>query len=125
MTAEKVTTILDHLKSALGIGLDVTHFDDELITHANLVWIPLEQIGIEGKDDFDLAVNTTWTDYTDDVKLQNNLRGYLYMNVRLTFDSPTNSFLVESLKSQIAQLEWRLNVYANHKEYVKEDLPDE
>lgn len=35
---------------------------------------------------------------------------YLFYKTRLGFDSPSNGALLETIKAQIAELEWRLNV---------------
>ena len=38
------------------------------------------------------------------------VKTYIYMKVRLIFDPPTISSVIDAYKNQIAELEWRLNV---------------
>jgi len=38
------------------------------------------------------------------------VKTYVYLRVRFIFDPPTTSYLLEAMKEQIKEFEWRLNV---------------
>ena len=73
----------------------------------------LNQLGVGPKQGFFIRnKDAKWTDYIVDESNIESIKTYIYLRVRLLFDPPTNSFLVEAIKSQIAEIEWRLNVQA-------------
>ena len=39
-----------------------------------------------------------------------SVKTYVYLKVKLVFDPPLNSSLMDSFERQIKELEWRLNV---------------
>ena len=43
------------------------------------------------------------------MKTLESVRTYLYLKVRLIFDPPTNSAVVEIFNKNINEIEWRLN----------------
>ena len=43
------------------------------------------------------------------------VKSYIGYKVRLLFDPPSNSSITESINRVISELEWRLNVEAEHK----------
>ena len=104
-------SILQSVKKMLGIIPDYTNFDDDIIMHINSVFMILQQLGVGPKEGFAISDQfTLWTDYIKDpVKLQ-IVKSYIALRVRLLFDPPTSSTHIESIKQQIAEFEWRLNV---------------
>lgn len=105
-------SILLSVKEQLGLSEEVTEFDDIVLSNINSAIITLYQLGVgpifvvKSKDD-------TYEDYlgVDSVKF-NMVPMYLYYKTRLGFDPPENSFMMQNVKDQIAELEFRLNVYA-------------
>lgn len=117
-------SILTSVKKILGITEDYTVFDLDIITHINSVFSTLNQLGIgpEGGFMIEDAVQT-WTMYLgDDIRL-NNVKTYMYLRVRLLFDPPTTSYLINALNEQVVQHEWRLNVYREGTEWVDPNPP--
>ena len=106
-------SILQSVKKMLGIIPDYTNFDDDIIMHINSVFMILQQLGVGPKEGFAISDKfTVWTDYIKDpVKLQ-MAKSYMALRVRLLFDPPTSSAHMESIKQQIAEFEWRMNVEA-------------
>lgn len=108
-------SILDSIREMLGVELyDHTDaaFMVDIIVGINSALMALNQIGV-GKKSF--VVNTseeTWEDFLDDRTDLEAAKTYVYLKVKLAFDTPTNSFVVDALKSQIQEYEWRLNVNA-------------
>ena len=110
-------SILQSVKKMLGIIPDYTNFDDDIIMHINSVFMILQQLGVGPKEGFAISDEfTVWIDYiSDPVKLQ-IVKSYMALRVRLLFDPPTSSAHMESIKQQIAEFEWRMNVAAEQEE---------
>lgn len=103
-------SILTSIKKALGLGEAYTCFDDDVIMYINYVFMFLNQIGIGPPEGFSIKDKSTkWNEYITGSKLE-AVKSYIYLRVRLIFDPPTNSFLVEAIKDQIKEIEWRLNI---------------
>lgn len=114
-------TILNTVKLALGGGLvsySDTAFDEQILLHINSTFTILNQLGVGPKDLFIADRDSTWDNFLVDNSINLNLvKSYLYLRVRLLFDPPTsNSFVLEAIKEQIKEYEWRLNVYVDHGE---------
>ena len=74
------------------------------------MFLILKQLGVGPSSGFSISDDTAlWTDFIseDSVPL---VKSYMYLKVRLIFDPPINSALIESINRQIAEFEWRLNV---------------
>ncbi len=105
-------SILTSIKKLLGITEEYTHFDQDIIMHINSVFTIYQQIGIGPEEGFRIQdKESKWSDFTNDEVLMNSVKSDLYFRVRLMFDPPTNSVLLDSFKKQIDELEWRLNLY--------------
>lgn len=85
-------SILITIKQLLGLNADYDAFDLDVITHINTSFWRLRQLGV-GKDNFRITGNTeTWTDYLgEDVTKMEVVKRYIYYDVRLAFDPPTNN----------------------------------
>lgn len=112
-------SILESIKNSLGINKEITVFDQDIVMHINSVFSTLNQLGVES------SVNTyrisgsdeTWASYFgDDDVLVDMLKEYTYLKVRIVFDPPTSSFVLDSIKAQAQELEWRINIQAETKE---------
>lgn len=110
-------SILTSIKKLLGISEDYTQFDSDLIMHINSVFLNLTQLGIGPASGFTIEDESTeWTDFVNnDAQLQ-AVKSYMYLKVKLLFDPPLSSAVIESTNRMIAELEWRLNVAAESKE---------
>ena len=105
-------SILDSIKKLLGIMPDYTQFDADIIMHINSVFFTLYEVGVGPAAGFHINdATTTWNEYIDDNDtLLSAVKIYVYQKVRLAFDPPSNSALLEALKASIQELEWRMNV---------------
>ena len=106
-------SILNSTKKSLGIVIDDTNFDDELILHINSALMTVQQLGIGPITGFVISdSDDVWSDLLGDRTDLEAVKLYLYLKVRLAFDPPQNGFLVDAIKNQITELEFRLNVQA-------------
>jgi hypothetical protein len=109
-------SILITIKKLLGISREYMHFDTDIITHINTVFLNLQQLGVGPVEGFSIKdEKTKWQDFINDNKKLNAVQTYIYLKVRLVFDPPLNSAVLEANKQMINELEWRLNVEAESK----------
>lgn len=106
-------SILTSIKKLLGIAEDYTHFDSDIIMHINSVLTILNQIGVGPPEGFMIEDDSAvWEDFiSDSTKLQ-SVKTYVFLKVKLMFDPPLTSSVIEAMDRMIAELEWRLNVSA-------------
>lgn len=108
-------SILTSIKKLLGITEDQTDFDIDIIMHINTVFTILNEMGVGPEEGFTInGYYEVWDDYIIDKRKFDKVKTYMYLKVRLYFDPPQNSSLTESIKQQISELEWRLNVSAEN-----------
>jgi hypothetical protein len=120
------TSILKCTKKILGLAPDYTVFDLDIITHINTVFTTLAQLGVGPVQGFMIEDDTaTWEDFlTDDLQL-NSVKTYVYLRVRMLFDPPTTSYLLDAAKQQIQELEWRISVHREETGWVDPSPPVE
>ena len=117
-------SILTSTKSVLGIAADVTAFDLDVITHINSAFTTLTQLGIGPTVGFMIEdENAKWGDFVDDDLQLNSVKSYVYLRVRLLFDPPGTSYLIEAFQKQINELEWRLNVHREETSWTNPNPP--
>ena len=115
-------SILTSIKKLLGIAEDYEHFDQDLIIHINSVLSVLTQLGVGPSEGFSIEdENATWNDFIPEDKRLSSIRSYVYMKVKLLFDPPLSSSVMESMNRMISEFEWRLNVAAEPTQSNKEE----
>ena len=104
-------SILTSIKKLLGIEDEYTQFHSDLIMHINTVFLNLTQLGVGPSEGFmiedDAAV---WEDFIGDSTQLQAVKTYVYLKVKLLFDPPLSSSVIDSMNRMISELEWRLNV---------------
>lgn len=106
-------SILDSVKKMLGVDLVDDSFDMELIIFINDVFSKLNQIAVGPTTTYVIDDRLDkWTDFLLDRTDLNMVKTYMYLQVRITFDPPTNPSLLENMMKRIQEYEWRLNVQA-------------
>lgn len=111
-------SILITIKKLLGLAEDYTPFDADVIVFINSAFMTLRQLGIGPESGFSISdSSTTWNEYLSDLQLYEPIKEYIYLKVRIMFDPPSNSFVMDAYKQQASELEWRLMV---EKDYVQE-----
>ena len=102
-------SILTSIKKLLGITESCTDFDTDIIMHINTILMTLNQLGV-GTEGFQIEdKNAVWSEFVESNKLAAT-KSYVYLRVKLLFDPPLNSAIIEAIKESIRELEWRLNV---------------
>lgn len=105
-------SILTSIKLLLGITAECTHFDSQIISHINSVFMDLEQLGVKINEPYVISNDlATWSQlFGDDALLNEGVKSYVHAKVKLKFDTPTNSALIEALERQAKEAEFRINV---------------
>jgi len=110
------SSILNELRKVVGGSTspgEITHFDMDLMMHANTYFANLTQLGV-GTPGFMLQDDTqTWRDFLGDnypPERLSQVKTYIYIKVRLVFDPPQSSAHMSTLKEEAKEIEWRLNV---------------
>lgn len=113
-------SILTSIKKLLGIDESYTQFDTDLIMHINSVFMILSQLGIGPPTPFLIQDKySTWDEFIEEGDSQYEkmelVKSYMYLKVKLLFDPPISSAVMESTNRMINEFEWRLNVAAETK----------
>ena len=109
-----IESILTSIKKLLGITEEYTHFDPDLIMHINTVFMTLNQLGVGPSNGYRIEdKNNTWDEFLEDSTNFDGVKSYMHLKVKLLFDPPLNSAVMEAIKQQISELEWRLNANTN------------
>lgn len=106
-------SILVTVKRSLGIFPESTEFDPDIISCINAVFLTLRQLAVGPEKGFMVTgADETWADFLGDRWDLIAVQTYTYLKVRLAFDPPSTSFVIDSIKNQISELEYRLNLEA-------------
>lgn len=104
-------TILESIRDYVGVQKETTAFDQELKLHINSTFATLFQIGVGKDKPYRLDTDSTWFDlfheYDEELDL---IKEYTFLKVKFLFDPPTNTSLLESLKSVINETEYRIEL---------------
>ena len=106
-------SILTSIKKLLGIAEEYDHFDPDIIMHINSVFMVLTQIGVGPSEGFRIEdEGAVWSDFIADATKLQAVKSYVHLRVKLLFDPPLSSAVIESINRTISELEWRINVAA-------------
>lgn len=113
-------SILKSTKKILGLEAEYTAFDLDILTHINSILMVLTQIGIGPAEGFEVEDDSaTWGDFLGENAVRYSpIKTYVYLRVRILFDPPQTSYVIQALNEQIRELEWRLNINRESTDYV-------
>lgn len=109
------TSILRNTRKILGIGVNDTSFDLDVILHINSAFAILHQMGVGLPNGFSIIDETSqWEEFIFGFPEFDPYLGLIktcvYLRVRLVFDPPQIGFLAKALEAQIAEHEKRLSL---------------
>lgn len=103
-------TLLTEIKKQLCVGNDTTAFDDEIQSYISPILLTLNELGALSDEEMtlllqdpNLDINTIFKDDIRAVAIT-----YIGMKVKLIFDPPSTSFVLEAFNRQLEELEWRM-----------------
>jgi len=109
--------ILTSIKKMLGITEDYTYFDQDLIIHINSALAILTQLGVGPPGGFSIQdEGATWSDFLSDASKLEFVKSYIHLKVKLLFDPPLSSAVIESMNRMLSEFEWRIQVEADSEE---------
>ena len=107
----EIASILISTKKLLGYEEAFTQFDPDMVIHINSALMNLTQLGVGPPDGFIIEDATAvWEDFLGDRKDLSGVKSYIYLKLRLIFDPPQTGVLIDAIKEQIQEFEWRLNI---------------
>lgn len=113
----ELESILNSVKKMIGIDQDYTVFDVDIITHTNTAFSILHQLGVGPDEGFEVTDNTqTWTEFMGDDPRLNFVKSWVMLKVKMLFDPPQSSALIDSANRLLSELEWRINVSVDPKD---------
>lgn len=124
-------SILTSIKKLLGITKECTSFDADLIIHINSVFLILKQLGVGPEKGFSITGEyETWDQFLPEGSENfEAVKSFMHIKVRLLFDPPTSSVVMEAMNRMANEFEWRLNAEAesptNREEENQNDGYDE
>lgn len=110
-------TILEDVKQAITGDSSDTFYDSVLVDYCNSVFMILYQIGVLEEPFAIVDEAETWEDLYSQVRNPEKLGGikdFVYKRVQLKFDPPQNSTLLQAMKDDAAETQWRM--------YIEEDI---
>lgn len=100
-------SILNSMKRPLGIELDYTEFDFDLVLLINGNLMTLAQNGV-GKTGFRITgPDETWSDFLGDFSDVEMAKTYVYLKTKLAFDPPSTSGVLEAYNKEADECLWR------------------
>lgn len=117
--------ILPSIKEMLGLDENYDPFDQEIVAHINAVFLALNQIGV-GQKNFQVTMHQTetWGEFLGDAENMIAVKSYVWAKVKMAFDPPASSVLMDSLKRTAEELEFRLMTQAvENKKAAENDNP--
>lgn len=106
-------SILNDTKKLLGIDKDYHAFDTDVLTGINLAFVALHELSVGPDEPFRVITgDEVWTDFSTNPLILNGVMPYVWLKTRLVFDPPTTSFILEAIKQEIQELEFRLNAFS-------------
>lgn len=106
--------ILDDVLEYVGLQVDESDstpgaFPSQILLNINSELSKLVQLGVIDVDQFtnDATASTTWADVLENEARLSMAKTYVKIGVRLVFDPPTSSTLMDALKREKDECEWR------------------
>lgn len=112
--SQEQESILLSLKKLIGPSVNNDDFDTDLIMNINSLFGVLNQLGVGPSEIFSITgSDETWSDFMpDSCKAIPEVKSYMFMKLKLLFDPPSSSFVINSYERLISEFEWRANVHA-------------
>lgn len=104
-------SILNTIKKKLGMSADYTAFDTDVITNINTSLMVLMQLGVGPSQGFRITgPDETWESFIGNRIDLEGVKDFVYLKARIVFDPPNSSAVLQAIKDEIKELEFRLNI---------------
>lgn len=110
-------SILLSVKKVLGVAIEDEAFDLDILTAINTILMAIRQFGVGKQETFNVVdANSKWSDFADKIDDLAALKTYVELRVRLIFDPPSSSTMIDVIKETIKECEWRIYITENYNE---------
>ena len=107
-------SILKSIRQRIGPSAGYDVFDNDLIVLINSAFSRLRQLGVGPDYPFYIEdEDAEWSDFMEDGEME-EIKDYVYLSVKIIFDPPANSGVLNAYKEQIAKYESLLKDVAYH-----------
>lgn len=114
----EIQSILEATKKALGLHKEIEDFDPELVMFINAAFAKLQQLGVGPPQGFEISgYDEVWDDFTQHKEMLNDVKVFVYLQVRFVFDPPSISTLSSALSEQLKEVTWRINTKREDSEW--------
>lgn len=104
-------SILTSIKKLLGIAEEYENYDSDIIMDINSAFSILNQLGVGPAAGFSIEDSSAvWSDFIEENSKIECVKSYVHLKVKLLFDPPLSSSVMEAMNRMISELEWRLMV---------------
>lgn len=111
-------SILNTIKKMLGPDPSYDAFDTDIIVHINMALSTLTQLGVGPASGFRITgADETWGDFLGEAVDLDSVKTYVYCKVKMLFDPPSSSFVMNAMEKTCEELAWRLNVAVDPGQY--------
>ena len=103
-------SILDTIKKMLGIDPEDISFDTDIKVHINTTMLSISQMGIGPPNGFIVtSKDNVWNDFLGSSAMNlEGVKSYIYLKIKLIFDPPQSSTVIEAFNKSISELEFRM-----------------
>lgn len=102
-------SILMTIKKMLGLEAGYSPFDTDIIVLINSALMTLTQADVGPKEGFKITgMSESWSDFLTNEVMLEAAKQYIYMKVKMIFDPPSSSIVMDALKTQSEEFLWRL-----------------
>lgn len=116
-TFDENSSILNTVKKYCGLTDDYDAFDQDILVLINGAILDLTQNGIGPESGYIVSgAASAWRDLIGDFPNPGAVATYISLKVRILFDPPVSSFVLDAYKKQLDELIWRLNLEADKQE---------
>jgi len=106
-----MTSILDSIKTMLGIDSSDVSFDSEIIVFINSTLSTIQKFGV-GPEGYRITnKDNLWSEFLGTTTDLEEVKTNVYLRVRLIFDPPQNSFAVKAMQDQIVEGNFYIEMY--------------
>lgn len=104
-----MSSILEDVKHKIGPSADYEYFESDIIDAINASFAKLNQIGAGPEGGFKIeSSGEQWEAFSDNTVLIGFVKTFVYDNVRLIFDTPNSSYLINEIKDRIEEYTFRI-----------------
>lgn len=116
-----IESVLNDVKQYCGIQQEQTDFDADICAAIDTTMSILYELGVVQYEKLRPVKNDSlmWTDFFDDPIRLSMAKSYIRAKVRLMFDPPASSTILNALQEQCSEFEWRAQIAAEYPPITK------